>query len=61
MWWDSFGDEVTAVVWGDGGRVHNWRNYVPPRLKKIWHHLSMEAKVVIYIMADEQASDEVWD
>ena len=61
MWWERFGNEVTAVDWEAGLRTHNWRTYIPLRLRKIWHHLSMETKVVAYIMAEDRADDDVWD
>ncbi len=60
-WWDRFGNEVLAVNWADGGRIHNWRTYVPTKLRKVWHHLGIETKVVIYIMAEDRANEEVWD
>lgn len=43
------------------GYVHDWRKYIPYRLERIWHCLSLETKVVAVIMAEEQAHKEEWD
>lgn len=61
MWCDEFLEEVAVVTWNDIGRVHDWRNYVPMKLQGIFHKLSFEARVVIYITAEAQADQEDWD
>lgn len=47
--------------WGDRGRVHDWRNYVPDAIRDNWDSLSEETRLVVYCMAEQQASAEEWD
>lgn len=42
-------------------RIHNWRNYVPEYLKALWSKLSLDQRLIIYVMAERQASKEEWD
>ena len=43
------------------GRDRDWRNYVPGAIKDEWAHLCNQAKVVVYALANDQASAEIWD
>jgi hypothetical protein len=36
-------------------RMHSWRNYVPDYLKALWPKLSVDQRLIIYIMAQRQA------
>jgi len=43
------------------GRVHDWRNYIPPILKQMWPSLSDETIISSWYFAEEKASNEEWD
>jgi hypothetical protein len=55
--------ETSAEIpkFGEESRVHDWRNYIPEELQKVWEDLPIEAKYAAYIVAYEQASKEDWD
>lgn len=56
---DYLRDEALAEVdWEEGGRVHNWRNYVGYHTRALWHTLSDEQRVAIVRDADELANRE---
>ena len=57
----ELGNYVRVVDWQAGGRVHNWRNYVPTDLRARWADLSDDTRGAIYFMADEIAGREDWD
>jgi hypothetical protein len=42
-------------------RVHDWRNYIPYEFQKIWKELPLLSRVILVIMAEEQATAEEWD
>lgn len=43
------------------GRVHDWRNYVPDKLKENWDELTEESRACIYLICDTVAGEEHWD
>lgn len=47
--------------WNEGGKVHNWRTYIPEALQRRWLSLSEETRTVAAAMAQEQAGREEWD
>ena len=47
--------------WSEGGRVHNWRNYVGFRTRHMWDDLSDSQKVAIATDADDLADKEDWE
>ena len=47
--------------WEIKDKVHNWRNYIPENLKKCWTAMSLEVRIVLYLMASERASKEEWE
>ena len=47
--------------WNEGGRVHNWRNYVGHRTRELWPSLSWKVRVAIALDADDRAGNEHWD
>jgi hypothetical protein len=57
----DIGSEIEAVDWNEGGRVHNWRRYVPRELKQIWSELAVETLGAIYILAEREADKEYWE
>lgn len=49
------------VNFQEGGKVHNWRNYVPFELQSAWEELTLRERQIIFVMACEQADKEEWD
>lgn len=45
----------------DAGKIHDWRNYVPRKIKKVWDLLDNEARVVAFYLAQLEADREEWD
>jgi len=42
-------------------RVHDWRNHVPDEVIRMWDELSIDAKMVVKLMADDLAQAEEWE
>lgn len=58
---DVLSVEVEEPEWDEGGRIHNWRNYVPEEIQSHWKKLSLETKLVVFRMAHIQAQNEEWE
>lgn len=41
-------------------RCHDWRNYIPDQLREIWKDMTVESRVVAFIMAEQRANQENW-
>lgn len=54
-------NELNNPNWKDGGRVHNWKNYVDDSIKKIWPSLTKNEKIIIAFYAQQKAYNEDWD
>lgn len=54
-------DEISDPDFDSGGRVHNWRRYVCEDIQERWSKLPLAAKLVAYMIANEQAGNEDWD
>ena len=54
-------DEYEFVDWNEGGKVHNWRNYISDGLQRIWHTFNREQKLELVRSAEENAMRENWD
>ena len=58
-------DDLVAELYNPqfekAGKVHDWRNYVPTKVQEIWKILSLRERIIVYIMARQQAFDEEWD
>jgi hypothetical protein len=52
---------TTPQPWGEGGRVHNWRNHVGCRVQSIWDTFTDTQKIAIAGDADDEAGNEEWD
>lgn len=39
-------------------KIADWRNYIPHEVAVVWHELSVETRVVAYLMARQQTSCE---
>ena len=63
--WDQHNLDVNAefykVNWNEGGRVHNWKTYIPDAIKENWDDLSTEAMLAAYLVAKQMADREEWD
>ena len=55
------GEDIVNPEWEVGGRVHNWKNYVPDDLKAIWHTFSKDQLIVLAETFDTIASNEEWE
>ena len=42
-------------------RIHDWRNYVPREFQSVWHKLSATEQILLFSMAEIQASNEEWE
>lgn len=42
-------------------KCHDWRNHIPDNVRELWSEMSVEARVVAYLMAERQAAAEEWD
>lgn len=54
-------DVVEPVDWNNNHKVHDWKNYVPEIVQELWNELTMESRMIAYMMAEQQASNEEWD
>lgn len=52
---------LSPQPWGEGGRVHNWRNYVGEHVRALWETFTDEQKIAIAGDAHDQAGMEHWD
>lgn len=41
--------------------VQDWKTHIPEEWQKIWGSFDIETKLVAYLMAEKEASDEEWD
>ena len=57
----SYCDIAEVPAWEKGGKVHDWRNYIPDDIRRLWPRLSQDARVVAVVIADMQAEKEEWD
>lgn len=51
----------SPMDWDEGGRVHNWRNYVGERMQALWETFTDDQKKAIAVDAYEISSREHWD
>lgn len=49
-----------APEWEAATKVHDWRNYVGERTRRIWYDLPIEAQLAIARDAQDQANAEDW-
>lgn len=43
------------------GRVHDWRNHVPPRMVEVWHRISEIERYAAAYVAQYAADQEEWE
>lgn len=65
-WYDVIKENVEIgklddPQWDKMRRVHEWRRYIPQVLRENWKALTAEARIAVYLMAEEQANNEDWD
>ena len=48
-------------TWHDIGKVHDWRNYVPDDVKRIWNTFEHYQQDAIQAMAQGMADKEEWN
>jgi hypothetical protein len=54
-------EELAVAFLTDCIRVHDWRNYVPDLLRRLWGELSDEARLATWCVCEELADAEDWD
>jgi hypothetical protein len=59
--WRPLEPAPQAVDWNEGGRVHNWRRYVPDDIREAWGDLTPKERDLVMIMAEYAAAQEEWD
>ena len=42
-------------------KCHDWRNYIPDEVRDAWSEMTVESRVMVYILAEKQANAEDWD
>ncbi len=47
--------------WAKAGKIHDWRNHVPAKVRRIWHTFTPEQLAAIVDWADRLAFDENWN
>jgi hypothetical protein len=47
--------------WESCGKVHDWRNYITERVRRLWSTFTDEQKYALAEMAEERASAEEWE
>lgn len=57
----AIGEDVTSPDWGEGGRVHNWRNHVPEHIRAVWGTFTDEQRRALVGWAEQLADAEEWD
>lgn len=52
---------LSPQEWQKGEHVHNWRNYIGPRIRARWESLPDDLKVALAGDADDRANLEDWE
>lgn len=54
-------DMLNNPQWENTQRIHDWRNYIPQEIRKLWDSLSEDSKMMAYYIAEEVATKEDWE
>ncbi len=54
-------EHIESPNFAEAGKVHDWRNYVHWLGIQFWNELDDSSKLLIYLQAEEDASNEIWD
>ena len=54
-------EQAVEPKWNEAGKVHDWRNHVPPDIRKMWGSFMVVQRYALVAWADELASNEHWD
>ena len=57
----GFDADDPAPNWEEGGRVHNWRNHVGDRTRRLWATFTREQREALAMDADDLAGAEIWE
>lgn len=52
---------VNGTDFTNTSKVHDWKNYVPQALVNVWGQLGIDARLAIYLIAEENAMSEAWE
>jgi len=53
--------DLLSPQWDIIRKVHDWRNYIPDKMKKVWDKLPFNVKLALCTVAEITASLEEWD
>lgn len=53
--------EGANPVWAGAGKVHDWRNHVPEKVRAIWGTFTREQRQAIVAWAEMLADREEWE
>ena len=60
--WETMPEDLSENIdWRGGGRVHNWRNHVPYRVRDAWSKMSVDERKIAWLYAQERADEEEWE
>lgn len=54
-------EELADPKFSEAGRVHDWRNHVGERTKKMWKLLTEKQRLAIALDAEDRALMEHWN
>ena len=57
---DKMAVDLTAPDWKEHNHVHNWKNYIPQKIKENWFRFGREARFAFFLMAEKRADSEDW-
>jgi len=58
---DDVIERMNHPNWHIEKHIHDWEGYIPKEWQKIWNSLPIEAKLVAFLMSENQASKEEWE
>lgn len=54
-------NEPENKFWEEGGRTHNWQNYIGQKTRNLWAQLTDNIKIALATDAQETAEKEEWE
>lgn len=53
--------DLDSPDWSCRCKCHDWKNYVPGKLRDTWCEISREARLVAFVISQSVADREEWD
>lgn len=54
-------EAIADPQWENRNKVHDWRTHVKSSIQDLWQHLSLDARIALYLDAAVEAGWEEWD